>query len=632
MGTNKSNARTSHSAKSLKLLKFAKVVIESSVPHLDREYDYEIPEEILDDIQVGSRVQVPFGRQKVNGWVIERFHRSNFQNRIAKIIKPIGRFATLQPSVLAVSQITALYYAGTLSDVLRFAIPPRSAQAEKDYLPPKIKTEPLRISSKSSVKPRFLHLKTTEKWTEAVWNEIQNYLDQNKKVIFVVPEQDFINQFIESIEIRGGEESFTILSAESTTAERYKNFLDIRFGKAKIVIGTRNAIFAPVSGNFAVIILNEFSDIYQSPQAPYWQVPQVAKFRHRVEGCEVLYVGYGISVSRYQDLLENELTLNQNLSAPKRVSQVLNDLDSKLENTDDYSATLWQALSESKYGPVLVQVPRKGLASLLICQNCFRVLTCPQCLGTLKLIGNSSIPECTRCASLQGVTKCRHCGSLGVKILQSGQGGVLAKIGRRFPGISINSSTKEKRLFRIDDKPSITVCTPGAAPIAFSGYRSIVVLNAATQFSNPKLEIFQEVFNQWLGLITQLKNHPQAKFIIHGEIDEQLFEYFKEEQVIKFTKSQLSERKAVNLPPSTHSVTLQGAGSQVLSVLAAAQEIPAFKILGPVSDPFKSGVFQAAILADDIYQLTVFAKNAVSQSSVKGKESLQIKVDSIDFI
>ncbi|MGA1081626.1 MAG: hypothetical protein ACO3T8_01325, partial [Candidatus Nanopelagicales bacterium] len=90
MGNDESHTRASHSVKSLRPLGFAKVVIESSVPHLDREYDYAIPEELIDEIKVGSRVQVPFGRRKVNGWVVERFFQSSFEKRIAKINKSIG--------------------------------------------------------------------------------------------------------------------------------------------------------------------------------------------------------------------------------------------------------------------------------------------------------------------------------------------------------------------------------------------------------------------------------------------------------------------------------------------------------------------------------------------------------------
>ncbi|MGA1678927.1 MAG: hypothetical protein ACO39E_05735 [Candidatus Nanopelagicales bacterium] len=632
MGNDESHTRASHSVKSLRPLSFAKVVIESSVPHLDREYDYAIPEELIDEIKVGSRVQVPFGRQKVNGWVVERFFQSSFEKRIAKINKTIGRFATLQPHVLQIARLTAQYYAGTLSDVLRFAIPPRSAQVEKNFLPRETNKSSLSVATNSSPTARFLRMKTTEQWAEVVWNEVKTFRSQNKKVLIVVPEQDFINQFVEFAEKQDPKDPFLILSADSAPARRYQNFLEISFGQVQLVIGTRNAIFSPVSGNFAVIILHEYSDIYQSPQAPYWQVPQVAKFRQMLEGCDVLYVGYGISVTRYKDLLDNDLTLAENKSAPRRVSEVLNDLDSRLSNSDDYSATLWQALSESKFGPVLVQVPRKGFANLLLCQNCFRVLSCSNCHGTLRLLDKSTIPQCLRCASLRSEARCRHCGSPGFKVLQSGQGGVLAQIGRRFPGIPVNSSTKEKRIFRIDDKPSITVCTPGAAPIAVAGYRSIVVLNASTQFSNPKLEVFQEVFNQWLGLISQLKNHPQAKFVIHGEVDESLFNFFKSENVFEFIKSQYDERQETKLPPITHSVTLQGASEQVLNVLEIAKDFSAIKILGPVADSTQEGMLQAALLANDVLPLVVFAKNAVAKASLRGKENLLIKVDSIEFI
>ena len=102
--------------------------------------------------------------------------------------------------------------------------------------------------------------------------------------------------------------------------------------------------------------------------------------------------------------------------------------------------------------------------------------------------------------------------------------------------------------------------------------------------------------------------------------------------MFEFIKTQYDERQDTKLPPITHSVTLQGASEQVLKVLESAKDFSAIKILGPVADSTQEGMLQAALLANDVFPLVVFAKNAVSKASVRGKENLLIKVDSIEFI
>lgn len=633
MGNDKSDSRTSQRTKYLRPLSFAKVVLETSVPHLDREYDYAIPEHLSKEIQIGSRVQVPFGRQKLNGWIVEKFSQSAYESKIAEIIKPIGLLTTLKPNILQLAQITAQYFIGTVSDVLRFAVPPRSAAVEKKYEIKKLDVSETEAQlPRNYAQPKLYLLKTTESWHEAVWQKINQVHLENRKALLVVPEHDQINQFLEFIRSKDSAKDFAILSAESHPADRYKNFLDIYFGNINLVIGTRNAIFAPITGQFDIFILNEYSDIYQSPQAPYWQVPKVAQWRAIRENCELTFIGYSMSVTRFKELQDGNYDLLENKATASRVSKIQKDAKSKIGKTDDYSASLWQALSESKYGPVLVQVPRKGLANLLMCEKCSRVLSCRSCSGALRLIDSSSVPKCLRCASLQGEISCRFCSNNSYRVLQSGQSGVLKTLGSRFPGVKIHSSTSEKRVFRIDESPSITVCTPGAAPKAVAGYRAIVVLNATAQFSNPKLEVVSEVFNQWIELLSQLKNHPEAHFIINGDIDDTFFNQIKSQKILDFLQIEYDQRKMAKLPPAMSSVVLRGNTKQLALAVEKIQQNEEITVLGPVVFPLKEDLFQVAILGREIQQLIFFAKNAVALASLKGKESLQVKVESMDFI
>lgn len=114
-------------------LPVAKVLIESSLPHLDRVFDYSVPAELAVAAQPGVRVKVRFSGQELNGYITERASTSDTAN-LAPLGKVFSAVPVLTPAVLALAETVAARYAGSVSDVLRVAVPPRVAKLDKDYL------------------------------------------------------------------------------------------------------------------------------------------------------------------------------------------------------------------------------------------------------------------------------------------------------------------------------------------------------------------------------------------------------------------------------------------------------------------------------------------------------------------
>ena len=114
-------------------LNVARVVLDNPLPHLDRLFDYEIPEE-LDEICVpGVKVKVKFSNRNMEAWVVEKVALSSHHKKLSEISKVISNYPVLTPEVLTLSQIVADRFIGNLTDVLRFAIPPRQAKIEKAF-------------------------------------------------------------------------------------------------------------------------------------------------------------------------------------------------------------------------------------------------------------------------------------------------------------------------------------------------------------------------------------------------------------------------------------------------------------------------------------------------------------------
>ena len=112
----------------------AKVAIDSPLPQLDHFFDYLIPSELLDRIKPGVRVRVPFRNRRVDGFVIEIANQPETTKKLSYIENLVSDEAVLIQEILKLAQTVAFRNVGTLHDVLRAAIPPRNARAEKAKL------------------------------------------------------------------------------------------------------------------------------------------------------------------------------------------------------------------------------------------------------------------------------------------------------------------------------------------------------------------------------------------------------------------------------------------------------------------------------------------------------------------
>jgi primosomal protein N' (replication factor Y) len=113
----------------------ARVVVDSPLPHLDRPFDYLVPEPMHETAEPGVRVRVRFAGKLVDGFLLERVPESEHEGRLTPLERVVSPERVLTPEIAGLARAVADRYAGTLTDVLRLAIPPRHAKAESE--PPK---------------------------------------------------------------------------------------------------------------------------------------------------------------------------------------------------------------------------------------------------------------------------------------------------------------------------------------------------------------------------------------------------------------------------------------------------------------------------------------------------------------
>ena len=113
-------------------LPVARVAVDISLAHLDRPFDYLVPASMDATAVPGCRVRVRFAGQLVDGYLLDRADTSEHQGRLARLERVISPEPVLTPEIFDLARMVADRYAGTLADVLRLAIPPRHATAERE--------------------------------------------------------------------------------------------------------------------------------------------------------------------------------------------------------------------------------------------------------------------------------------------------------------------------------------------------------------------------------------------------------------------------------------------------------------------------------------------------------------------
>ncbi|WP_064741779.1 primosomal protein N' [Hamadaea tsunoensis] len=112
-------------------LPVARICVDVALPHLDRVFDYQVPEDLSEAARPGTRVKVRFSGKLLDGWLLERADATEHAGKLAWLEKVVSGEPVLRPEIVQLAREIADRYAGNLTDVLRLAVPPRHAAVEK---------------------------------------------------------------------------------------------------------------------------------------------------------------------------------------------------------------------------------------------------------------------------------------------------------------------------------------------------------------------------------------------------------------------------------------------------------------------------------------------------------------------
>jgi primosomal protein N' (replication factor Y) (superfamily II helicase) len=624
-------------------LPVARVAVDISLAHLDRPFDYLVPASMDETAVPGCRVRVRFSGQLVDGYLLDRVETSEHQGRLARLERVISPEPVLTPEIFDLARSVADRYAGTLADVLRLAIPPRHATAEREALTasasPAAPAAPNAAAPRYPMPPRpepgswtrypagqaFLAALAEGRPVRAAWSALPGpewpaeiaiagatASAGGRGVVIVVPDARDLARVDAALTAvnRGAEPAHVCLTADLGPAERYRRWLAVLRGAVRVVAGTRAAMFAPVCQLGLVVLWDDGDDLHAEPRAPYPNAREVLALRAHRAGAAALIGGFARTAELTQlvaagwakpltgrpEILraiaprvraapdEAELARDAAAMTARLPSLALRTARAALagdaRNSGVRSTDAGTSDAHSSAGPVLVQVPRRGYLAAIACDRCRAQARCAACGGPLQVGSSHEVPGCRWCGALAAEWTCPRCGSGRLRALVTGAARTAEELGRAFPGVPVRTSGGQHVLAEVPAEPALVIATPGAEPLAAEGYAAALLLDGWALLGRPSLRAAEEALRRWLNAAALVR--PAGSVVVLAEASLAAVQALVRWDPIGFAEHELAERTELGFPPAVRMAALTGSPAAIAEFVGSAGLPSQAEVLGPV--------------------------------------------------
>ena len=519
----------------------AEVIINSNVKNLNRTFDYNIPFEMEEKVNIGSRVLVKFGNIKKleEGFVVNIKESSEFE---VKDISAVEEKDFIDTPKVELAKWMAHRYFCNISDCIKLMLPPGTGtkevqkrvkekslnsvrllkneiQINEDIENKILKSEKqikvlkflldnddvlitdlealtevskaiiktlekngyVEIYEKQIERNPFLHkviqrntnLNLTDEQQHAynmVENAIDDYmnsefllygvtgsgktevylqlinkvLNEGKSSMMLVPEISLTPQTVDRFIARFGQDNIAVLHSKLSVGERYDQWYKIKSGKAKIVIGARSAMFAPVNDLGIIIIDEEHDSSYKSEMSPRYNVKDVARYLGKKYDIPIVYGSATPDMDTYYRALKGdvellELTKRANNSSLPNVEVV--DLKQELANGNRsmISRKLYEAIEKNLQAKkqTILFLNRRGYSTFIMCRDCGYTAKCKNCNITMTYHIKQNKLKCHYCGyECNALTVCPDCKSNNIRYFGTGTQKLEVEINKMFPTAS----------------------------------------------------------------------------------------------------------------------------------------------------------------------------------------------------
>ena len=557
-------------------LPVARLWVDTGLSHLEPTYDYLVPQSLDADVSVGVKVLVDFAGRKVDGFVIERINNSSVGNLkfIEKVTSPVP---LLTAEVTELVAAVARRWGSIPSEILTAAIPPRVMATEKGFTRDSAAQLHERNRSKNPSHSYYLFT-PGENPFETIASWAVTRLSKGG-VLVVLPELREVLTLSE--ELSNLDADFVILDGSLPRSTRYENFLKVATGAAKLVIGTRSAIFAPVANLQTIVVFREGSESHYEKRSPGWNVRDVAILRSQLSAIDLTFAGFAPS-SEVSLLIEDEAIALRGKRA--KVNAIAYPQTHGELLPDRIFTPIRDALTR---GSVLFLVPRKGYSQAISCTSCRNISLC-DCGGRIYFGGPEKGYICSLCNLSTPEWSCKWCKKSAANLLGRGNLRFAQEIGRAFPGFPVLSSDATHVVEQVENQRSIVLATAGMAPPVEGGYQAVVILEGDNLFSQLDLRAQERAREAIMQSASLLSANGKALIVVDNA--HPIVAGLSRWNLSPLLTRELREREQTQLPPYVHAIVLEIASSESSTFLSGIRSsisdsrLPSStRILGPTA-------------------------------------------------
>lgn len=497
--------------------------------------------------------------------------------------------------------------------------------------------------------------------TEIYLQTIAQTLQNNKSALMLVPEIALTPQMVNHFKGRFGEE-VAVLHSGLSVGEKYDEWRKIERGEARVVVGARSSIFAPVKNIGVIIIDEEHEATYKQDENPRYHARDVAIWRANYHNCPVILGSATPSLESRARAQKKVYTL---LELPTRVNQKdlpeveVVDMREELKNANrsSFSILLQEKIQDriAKKEQIVLLLNRRGYSSFVMCRDCGFVLPCPNCDISLTLHMDTKTMKCHYCGHEENIphtcpscrgSKIRYYGT-GTQKIEEELRAVLpeAKVIRMDVDTTRKKGAHEKLLASFGNgEADILLGTQMIAKgLDFPNITLVGVLNADTGLGLPDFRASERTFQ----LLTQVSGRA-GRAELTGEVIVQTFnpEHYaiqlaKEHDYDTFYKQEMLLRHRGNYPPYFYTILITTSHEEEIKAAKKMHQIvqqikpqlqPETIILGPtpkaVARMNNRYYYQTIIKYKSEPHLKAVLQTILVESQREMAKGLQIAIDS----
>ena len=508
---------------------------------------------------------------------------------IAQLAAPIPAADLLRQTSLDNSTLRALVRRGFVE--LREQAVPRDPHGSEQFLATSdlmmneeqtaaLKLIETALENPAAHPPILLHGVTGSGKTEVYLQAIRVALARGKNAIVLVPEISLTPQTVERFKGRFSEDAdmVAVLHSHLSEGERHDEWHKLHSGRARIVIGARSAVFAPLENLGLIVVDEEHETSYKQEEAPRYQARDVAIVRSKIEKCLTILGSATPSLESYANATRGKYLLS---TLTQRVDQcqmpLIRIVDLRQERRKEKAAAILSERLRTAIGDRLEKneqtilfLNRRGFSTSLLCSNCGKARDCPNCSVALTFHRSNARLSCHLCGHSAAVPKrCPECGQDALIYAGFGTEKVEANVAAIFPKAVVRrmdaDSMTRKDAYREtlhafrSGKIDILVGTQMIAKgLHFPNVTLVGIINADLALHLPDFRAGERTFQ----LLTQVAGRA-GRGEAPGEVFVQTYtpfspsiQFARHHDFAGYFQQELEFRERCDFPPCNHAVLI----------------------------------------------------------------------------